>query len=149
MKNEPMTQKPQNLSIQVFRYGVVGVWAFLVDFSILYVLTEFGKIHYLVSAAMAFSIALFVSYRLSVTWVFGQRSVSNRLQEFAIFTLIGIIGLFLTEALMYIFTGLLHFHYLESKLVATVAIFIFNFATRKILLFSDRNIIKAKTGIAP
>ena len=142
MINELIAQKPHKLSIQVFRYGVVGGWAFLVDFSILYCLTEFGQIHYLVSAAMAFSIAIIVSYTLSVTWVFGQRSVSNKLHEFAIFLTIGIVGLLLTEALMYIFTGLLHYHYLESKAIATVVIFLFNFAARKTLLFSDKNIGK-------
>ena len=138
MLNELIAQRPHKLSIQAFRYVVVGGWAFLVDFSILYILTEFGRIHYLVSAALAFSIAIIVSYILSVTWVFSQRSVSNRLHEFVIFLIIGILGLLLTEALMYVFTDLLLYHYLESKIIATVAILFFNFTARKTLLFSDK-----------
>lgn len=145
MIDELIAQRPHKLSIQVFRYIAVGGWAFLVDFSILYFLTEFGQIHYLVSAAIAFSIAIIISYILSVTWVFSQRSVSNRLHEFLIFLVIGILGLLLTEALMYVFTGLLHYHYLESKVIATVAILFFNFTARKTLLFSDKNIGNAQT----
>jgi len=131
-----LAPKKSNLSAQFFRYFVVGGVAFAVDFALLYLLTEFGHIHYLFSASVAFMVGIAVNYTLSVTWVFDHRSVNNRMHEFAIFATIGILGLAFNAALMWFFTELVGFYYLVSKMVAAALIFLFNFGTRKALLFS-------------
>ena len=46
--------KTDSLIIQFFRYGFAGGVAFLVDFSLLYILTDFFHIYYLISAALSF-----------------------------------------------------------------------------------------------
>jgi hypothetical protein len=43
--------KTDSTLIQLFRYTFVGGIAFLVDFGSLYALTEYARVHYLVSAA--------------------------------------------------------------------------------------------------
>lgn len=131
-----MTAKTSSFSAQFFRYFVGGGVAFVVDFALLYLLTEFGHIHYLFSASIAFMAGIAVNYALSVSWVFNHRSVDNRMHEFAIFAAIGILGLAFNAALMWFFTELVRFHYMESKMVAAALIFLFNFSTRKALLFS-------------
>lgn len=128
--------KTSNLQAQFFRYFVVGGGAFVVDFMVLYLLTEFAHLHYLLSASLAFLVGTAVNYSLSVTWVFDHRSVDNRVHEFAIFAVIGIIGLAFNAALMWFFTEQVGFHYLGSKIVAAALILLFNFGARKALLFS-------------
>lgn len=131
-----LSPKQSKLSAQFFRYFVVGSVAFVVDFALLYLLTEFARLHYLFSASLAFMAGIAVNYALSVTWVFNHRSLDNRMHEFAIFAVIGIVGLAFNAALMWLFTELVGFHYLGSKMVAAALIFLFNFGARKVLLFS-------------
>lgn len=125
-----------SLPAQFCRYFLVGGVAFMSDFALLYLLTEFGRLHYLLSASLAFLAGTAVNYALSVNWVFQHRSVDNRLHEFALFALIGILGLILNAALMWCFTELARLHYLGSKTIAAALILLFNFGARKVLLFS-------------
>jgi len=134
--NTVLTTKTSSLPAQFLRYFMVGGVAFVVDFSMLFLLTEFGHLHYLISAAAAFIAGISVNYALSVTWVFYHRRLDNRMHEFAIFAVVGIVGLALNTSLLWFFTELLGLHYLQSKGVAAVIIFMFNFGARKALLFS-------------
>jgi len=134
--NTTITAKTSNLTIQLLRSLVVGGVAFVVDFSALYALTEFGLLHYLVSSSLAFLAGVSVNYSLSIVWVFNQRTLDNRIQEFTIFALIGVVGLLLNLSMMWFFTEMLRLHYLNSKIAATILIFLFNFAVRRAFLFS-------------
>jgi putative flippase GtrA len=121
--------------IQLFRYLFVGGAAFIIDFLSLYILTDFFGIYYLISAAIAFILGLFVNYFLSISWVFNKRKLNNRTFEFGIFALIGIVGLGLNEVFIWFFTQELQIYYLLSKIFATVIILFWNFFVRKFLLF--------------
>ena len=101
-----------NVYIQLFRYTIVGGIAFIVDFVSLFILTEFIHFHYLISAAIAFSLGLTTNYILSISWVFDARSLQNKYKELVIFTIIGIIGLLFNELFMWYFTEIILFHYL-------------------------------------
>jgi putative flippase GtrA len=109
--------------VQLFRYGIVGGLAFAVDFAALALLVRLTGFHYLTSAARAFVLGLVTNYTISVLWVFDKRTVKSPLVEFAIFALLGVLGLGLTEVVLYALTGLLGVHVLLSKAVATAATF--------------------------
>lgn len=128
--------KTDSLQADFFRYFLVGGGAFVVDFLLLFLLTEFGHIHYLFSASVAFLAGTAVNYSLSVSWVFDHRSVDNRMHEFVIFAVIGIVGLVFNAALIWLFTELAGLYYLVSKMIAAALILLFNFGARKALLFS-------------
>ena len=57
-------------------------------------------------------------------------------QEFLVFAVIGVIGLALNEAIMYVGTDLMSLHYMVSKLISTGIVFFWNFFARKVLVFS-------------
>jgi putative flippase GtrA len=123
---------------QFIQYVLVGGGAFVVDFAVLFLLTDKAGLHYLTSATAAFLVGLLVNYALCIAWVFDVRAIANRGHEFAIFASIGIAGLALNNGLMYAFTDLAGFHYLLSKFIAASLILIFNFALRRAILFSER-----------
>jgi len=131
-------EKTNNTFLQLFRYTFVGGFAFLVDFGTLFTLTEFLKIHYLVSAGIAFIFGLIVNYFLSVKWVFNNRVMDNRLLEFLLFTLIGFVGLLLNELFLWILTDIFLIYYLLSKIVTTAIVYFWNFFLRKVLLFNKK-----------
>lgn len=128
--------KSDKTSVQLFKYGLVGGIAYSVDFGSLFFLTDVIKIHYLISAAIAFILGLLTNYALSVFWVFSKRALEDKRAEFLIFSIIGIIGLGLNEVIIWFFTESIHFHYLISKVVSTFVVFFWNFFARKKILFS-------------
>lgn len=119
---------------QIFRFGIVGGLAFLVDYLILIICKEAFGLSVLLSAAIAFTISVIFNYILSVKWVFDvDKNKSNR-RNFILFIIFSIIGLGITELIMYIGSDLLNFNYLIVKIFATAVVMVFNFITRKIFL---------------
>ncbi len=121
---------------QMIRYGLAGSVAFVVDLILLVSLTEVAGLHYLLSAAVGFAGGVTISYAFSINWVFHQRSLAARWVEFAVFTSISVIGLALNEAIIWVVTEQGGLHYLLSKMVATAAVFVWNFSAKKTILFS-------------
>jgi len=125
------------IDTEFYRYIIVGGLAFIVDIFSLYIFTEYYHIHYLISAIVSFIFGMLVNYFLSVIWVFKNRSIKSKHMEFVIFVLIGIVGLFLNEFVIWIFTEVIFMiHYLYSKVISAFLIFLFNFYLRKKILFS-------------
>ena len=122
--------------IQLFRYLFVGGFAFVVDYGLLYALTEWAGLYYLVSASISFLAGLGVNYLLSTGWIFKNSKMDNKVGEFIIFSIIGVIGLGLNSLLLYVFTGLAHIHYMISKLLTAALVMLWNFFARKIILFT-------------
>lgn len=131
-------RKTNNVFVQVLRYGFVAAAAFAVDFTSLYLLTEFAGIYYLVSAVPAFCLGLTTNYTLSVCWVFSERRVQNRKLEFIINASIALTGLGLNILLIWVFTEFVGLHYLVSKLISTATVFWWNFLVKRKLLFTAR-----------
>lgn len=128
-----------DIRIQAFRYLISGGTAFVVDTGLLALLTElFGREHLLVWTAIAFCVGLLITYLFSILWVFDNRSLKSRTAEIGIFVAIGVIGLGLTELLMWIFADKAGLHYLLSKIITTVLVFVWNFAAKKLLLFRSK-----------
>jgi len=128
--------KTDSTILQLFRYTIVGGLAFLVDYGSLFLLIELTGIHYLWAAAIAFGLGLATNYIISIRWVFHKRTMQNLQVEFIVFALLGILGLGINELVMFTLTSGVGLHYLVSKLVSTGVTYVWNFASRKVLLFS-------------
>ena len=121
--------------IEAFRYLFVGGISFLVDWGSLYILTVCGM-HYLVATIIAFILGLVVNYLLSKAFVFKAESTrAGKAAEFAVYTLIGVIGLGITEGLMYIGVELLGMWTMLVKIIAAAIVLVWNYALRKIVLY--------------
>jgi putative flippase GtrA len=129
--------KTDDALVQLFRYVFVGGAAFAVDFGLLWALKEFAHLHYLIAATLSFAAGLTTNYLLSTRWVFNRAKMKSKTAEFAIFTLIGIVGLLLNDLIMWFFTEKLALYYLLSKIVATLIVFFWNFLSRKFILFTS------------
>ena len=89
------------------------------------------------SASIGFTVGALVAYLLSIRWVFRQRAFAYApAVEFLAFVGIGIAGLGLTQALLWL--GVVKLHLLPElvKLAAAVVTFVFNYFVRKTLLFA-------------
>jgi putative flippase GtrA len=121
--------------VQLFRYfGSSGV-AFLIDLSLLYIITEYFGVHYLISNIIASVTAMTSNYLISVMWVFSRRSLNSRTAEFTIFMLTGVAGIGLNQLLLWLFTDVVGIYYMISKFIAAVVGYLSKFFVRRGLLF--------------
>lgn len=135
--NKLFKDETDNLFLQFFRYGFVGGFSFLVDFFLLYFFSDFCGIYYLISAVLSFIISLIVNYILSIYWVFNKNKLNNKVLEFNLFALIGIVGLVFTEILLYLFTDVLGMYYLVSKIFSTIIVLFWNFFARRVMFYGN------------
>ena len=119
---------------QLFRFGIVGVIAFVIDYGLLYILTEKCGIYYLVSSLISFGVSVIFNYIASVLWVFDVDQEKSKTKNFIIFIALSIVGLGINQIIMYYGVEVLNLYYMLIKLIATFIVMIFNFITRKMFL---------------
>ncbi|MBQ8539368.1 MAG: GtrA family protein [Ruminococcus sp.] len=126
----------KNGFLQFFRYIFVGGIATIVDWGFLFVLTDFAHIHYLVSAIIAFVAGLITNFFLSKLLVFKANDARvNAIMEFVSYAIIGVIGLGITELILYFFTSFSSMHYMIAKAIATVVVLAWNYIARKLIVY--------------
>lgn len=129
-----VSQKTENLLIQIFKFGIVGGIAFLIDYIVLFCCKEFIGLSVLLSAAIAFTVSVVYNYIASVKWVFDVNKEKSAKKNFVIFIILSIIGLIITEIIMWIGSDIMKINYLIVKIIATAIVMVFNFITRKMFL---------------
>lgn len=129
-----VTENTEHLFVQVFRFGIVGVVATLIDFIFLYFFKELCHLPMILSNTLSFIISVLYNYWASLTFVFDVNQEKSKKKNFVIFMVCSIIGLLLNDFLVWFVTDLLHFYYMVSKIIATLFVMIFNFVTRKMFL---------------
>lgn len=119
---------------KILKFGIVGFFAFIIDYGLLVFFTECLSVNYLVSSAISFCISVLFNYILSVVWVFDVNRENGKLKNFIIFIILSVIGLLFNQFLMYFTTEILGLYYMLSKIFATFVVMIYNFITRKMIL---------------
>ena len=125
----------KNGFLQFFRYLFVGGIATVVDWGVLLALTELVGIHEMISAAFGFVAGLATNYLLSKLLVFRANEANARgVLEFLGYALIGLMGLGITELLLWIGAGF-SLHYMVLKAIATVVVLAWNYLARRFWLY--------------
>lgn len=118
---------------QIFKFGLVGGIAFVIDYVLLYLCTEFLDIHYLVSSIISFTVSVIFNYILSVKWVFDVKKKQDT-SDFIVFIILSVIGLGINSLIMYVMVEIFDVYYMLSKIVSTAVVMIYNFITRKMFI---------------
>jgi putative flippase GtrA len=119
--------------LQFFRYLICGGIATVSDMTVLYSLTHFFHVNYLIAAACGFLIGITINYNLNIILVF--KSSGQVKKEFSLFALIGIGGLIWTEIILWVLVDKLNFYIMVAKMVAIALVLFWNFFMRKKFVF--------------
>lgn len=119
---------------QIFKFGIIGVLAFTIDYGIMILLTEVFNINYLISSGISFTISVIFNYICSMKYVFVGRDDISKEKEFIIFIILSVIGLGINQLVMWLMVDKLGMFYAIVKLFATAVVMVWNFVTRKIFL---------------
>lgn len=126
--------KQKGIYEQIFRFTIVGGIATIIDWIVYYLLFNSLNIDPLLANIFSFSVSVIYNYIASVKWVFNIDEMKSKKKTFLYFIFFSVIGLLLTELLLYIFINRMTFDEMISKVVATFIVMIFNFVTRKMFL---------------
>ena len=127
-----------NTVTQLFRYVITGVSSFLVDFLLLFFLEAAGM-HYLPAAACSFTAGTVCNFLLTKFFAFKSINATvGPAVEVLVFCAISVVGLLLTELLMFLFTSHLHVYFMVSKLISSILVFFWNFLARKFILYPGK-----------
>jgi putative flippase GtrA len=119
------------------RYFAASLAALLIDAGLLFIGVQGFGLPVWLAGALAYGAGLVLIYQLSIRWVFADRALHDGRSEFVVFAILGIFGLVLNSATLFVATSLglaLPF----AKIVSAAIGFVANFASRKCLLFSAR-----------
>lgn len=127
----------KSLLKQIIRFAIVGAIATLIDFGILFLLKNLCGWDPTISNGISFTISLIINYLLSMRFVFNPDEKLSKQKQFLIFVITSVIGLGLSELIMYFGTkifGTDNVTVLIIKILSTGIIMVYNYVSKKLLL---------------
>jgi putative flippase GtrA len=122
----------------IVRYIIAGGTAAAVNLLALYFFTEYVGFHYLASAAIAFVIALIVSFTLQKFWTFQDNLTLDIHKQASVYAAVSIANFFLNLILMYFFVEKLHIWYLLAQVIINGGIAFSSFLIYRHFIFAKK-----------
>jgi len=119
---------------QAIKYFIVGGFCTILDFALLFILTKFFSVNYIIASIFSFMAGAILNYYLCVLWIFKIRTIKKRYYEFIYYMIITSIGLGLNTLVIWSVTMSIGLYFMYSKLVATFVTYWWNFGARKYFL---------------
>ena len=116
--------------LEVLRFCLVGGVSFLLDYALLFALTDWAGIYYLYSSAISFSVSVVFNYWLCVIYVFKDVGKQTKRQAM-IFLVTSAMGLVLNQICMWFFVAIAGLHYMLAKIFATAIVTVWNYFTKR------------------
>ena len=121
---------PRSRLYEIARFVLVGGACFVLDYGLLYILTEYAGLYYLLSSGISFSISVFVNYRLCLIYDFHGASAETRRAKILFFGS-SIAGLGLNQLLMWLLVDCAHIYYMIAKLIAAGIVMVWNYILKR------------------
>ena len=129
-----LVKSTESTVLQVPRALAASVAAAAVDFGLLVVLVEHGGWYPVYAAVVSYCVGGVVQYVLCSVWVF-PAAPKSAVFGFAAFTLLSLVGLAITWAIMCVAHDIGGVHYAVAKILSLALTFCWNFLSRKYWLF--------------
>jgi putative flippase GtrA len=125
------------------KYFIVGGISAIVNVIIFFIFAEVMRYNYFAIGALAFIVATFVNYILSIKYVFKSGIRFGKHKELFWIYVVSIIGLIENEVILYLFASLLRIEIMISQIIAIGAVFFWNYIARNSFVFrsDERDII--------
>jgi len=114
--------------VRFAKFCIVGASGIGVNEGGLWILTDFGGVHYLISGLISVEASIITNFLLNDFWTFKDRRNASMLRRGMKFNLARLSGLLLNLALLWLFTSILGIFYLTSNLLAIALVMLWNYA---------------------
>jgi putative flippase GtrA len=120
-------------------YFFVGGISFLANFGIFLMFVHLMGLHWVAGNIAGFIAGTFISYVLSVRFVFKSKNFSRRDFEICLTFMVSALGVLLETMLIYLGHDVANLNLNVSKLGAAGVVFFWNYGTRLFLIFGAVN----------
>lgn len=124
--------------VKIIRFIISGGTSTLVNLSILFILTHFLNVWYLISSVVSFLLSFFVSFALQKFWTFRDHSKEVIHKQAFIYLLIVVADLYINTSLLYAFVEFVGTHYLIAQLMSGIMIAFINFYLYQKFIFNKK-----------
>ncbi|MEK6834584.1 MAG: GtrA family protein [Thermoproteota archaeon] len=119
-----------------FKYYLVGASGILVNLGILFVLTEYGELWYLLSSAIAIYVSITSNFLLNKSWTFRDTVIKQRsFLMYGKFIGVSLVGMGIQLGFNYMFVEKLSVYYLLAALISIMIASSVNFVLNRRLTF--------------
>jgi len=119
-----------------FKYYLVGTSGILVNLGILFVLTEFAGLWYLLSSTIAIYVSITSNFLLNKSWTFRDTEIKQRsFLMYGKFIGVSLVGMGIQLGFNYIFVERLSVYYLLAALISIMIASSVNFVLNRRLTF--------------
>ena len=121
---------------QLTKFAIAGLIFAVFNIAVLYILTDFLGIYYILSAIIAFFLGSTGNFLLNKKWTFKEKiRHHDTLKKYTKAMSVNISAVVITLALLFILTEFLNIYYLISQTIAMVVAFVANFIGNKKIVF--------------
>ena len=128
---------------QFIRFCIAGGFAFSVNLTVLYILTDIFHIYYLISTVGAFLVAFSISFFLQKFWTFKDSSRDRLHIQLPLYLGMQVVSITLNASLMYTFVEYLHVWYLFAQAIIAPVLAIVIFFINRTYIFKKREVIES------
>lgn len=114
-------------------YGLIGIFSAGIDFLVFYMLATILEVFYLIANIFSVTIGITISFILNRNYNF--RVKDNVSKRFLMFTSVGLGGLLLSSALLYIFIDILTLDKVISKVLSIIFVVLIQFLLNTFITF--------------
>ena len=126
---------------QLIKFAFVGFTGTIVNLTILYTLTEFFYVYYIISEIIAFFISVINNYILNKIWTFKENIEERLIRKYFKYTIICLISLIVNISILFILVEFFGIWYIFAEIVAIMGGFLFNFIGNKLWTFRKNNYV--------
>lgn len=117
-------------------YGVIGCCSSSMDFLIYTLFVSYIGLNYLLSNCISVLIGILTSFTLNRKYNFKVKD--KTIKRFIIFLTVGLCGMMISNAILYICIDVMHWHELLSKLLSIVFVVLGQFIINKYVTFKTK-----------
>jgi putative flippase GtrA len=122
------------IPVQFIKFCIVGSIGGIIHLGLLYWLTEFFGIWYMVSASIGFTVAVVHNFILNKYWTFKNRAPEIP-RQFVSFFVISVVSLGINLSVLYILTEYIGIWYMAAQIVAILVALSNNYLGNKRFTF--------------
>jgi len=116
--------------MRLIKFGLVGLSGIVVNMGLLYLLTEYAGVYYLVSAVVAIEVSILNNFILNDFWTFSSRRLIHRyswIKRLFAFHIIAAGGLLINLGVLYLLVEFAGIYYMIANLTGILVAFLWNF----------------------